>query len=261
MLVHTIRALGMACFLVNGVSLAPADDPFVGKWKLNQAKSKVTGQQLKIEAFTGNRYRITFGPVSDTLIPDGTDQPVQFGRTRSLKPVTPDTWKLVSRKDGRTVTEETWKLSPDGRTLTMEITGTRPDGSTYQDRMETQRVAGTCGFAGTWESTKVNAGSPDDFEIQPYEGDGLSFITPSQNDTLSMRFDGKDYPVTGPNVAPGATSSGRRVNERTLELTDKVNGKVVDTMQYKVSPDSRTLTLTDREKGQSKPAIFVYEKK
>ncbi len=76
-----------------------------------------------------------------------------------------------------------------------------------------------------------------------------------------MKFDGKDYPETGPNVAPGSASSGHRVNEHTLELTDKVQGQVIDTMQLKVSADGKTLTLTYREKGQSKPLVFVYQRK
>ena len=111
-----------------------------------------------------------------------------------------------------------------------------------------------------WESTNVKIGSPAEFEIQPYEGGGLSLITPAYKDTLNIKFDGKDYPETGPNVAPGSASSGRRVNERTLEITDKVKGQVLDTTEFKVSPDGKTLTLTVHEQGQSKPLVFIYEK-
>jgi hypothetical protein len=51
-----------------------------------------------------------------------------------------------------------------------------------------------------------------------------------------MKFDGKDHPNQGPNLAPGSASSGRRVNERTLEMTDKKNGKIIGTQQIKLSP-------------------------
>ena len=44
-----------------------------------------------------------------------------------------------------------------------------------------------------------------------------------------MKFDGKDYPNVGPNVAAGSASSVRRVNQNTLEMTDKTNGKIADT--------------------------------
>ncbi len=140
------------------------------------------------------------------------------------------------------------------------MTGTRPDGTTFSDHLAAKRVAGTSGFAGTWETTSLKIGSPDEFDIQPYESDGLSFVVPAESDTISMKFDGKDYSETGPNVAPGSASSGHRVNEHTLEVTDKVQGQVMDTTQFKVSADGKTLTLTVHEKGQSKPLAFVYDR-
>ena len=75
-----------------------------------------------------------------------------------------------------------------------------------------------------------------------------------------MKFDGKDYEEKGPNVAPGSTSSGKRVNARTLEVTDKVNGEVMDHTKFEVSQDGKTLTLTIRETGQPKTLSIVYDK-
>ena len=34
-----------------------SNDPFTGKWKLNQSKSRITGEQLKITALGGKRQR------------------------------------------------------------------------------------------------------------------------------------------------------------------------------------------------------------
>ena len=58
----------------------------------------------------------------------------------------------------------------------------------------------------------------------------------------NLKFDGKDYPVEGRRAAPGSTSSARRVDERTLEITDKVNGEVTSTDLSELSPDLKTLT-------------------
>lgn len=258
MVMRTVQSMIIACLFLG--SLSAANDPFVGKWRLNQSKSKITGQQSKIEALGGNKYTITFGETSDTLVADGTDQPIHFGRTRAITEEGPNTWKLVDKKDGRTLGTGTWTLSQDGKTMAIDVTGTRPDGSTVHYQVTRKRIAGTSGFAGTWESTSVKIGSREKFEIEPYEGDGLSFISPAENATLSMKFDGKDYAENGPNVAPGSASSGRRVNERTLVLTDKVQNHVMDTAEFKVSPDGKTLTLTVHVKGQSKPLTFVYDK-
>jgi len=102
--------------------------------------------------------------------------------------------------------------------------------------------------------------SPDEWEIQAYEGDGLSFNTPAYKDTLSMKFDGKDYEEKGPNVAPGSMSSGKRVNAHTLEVTDKVKGEVMDHTRFEVSPDGKTLTLTVQGTGQANAQTVVYNK-
>jgi hypothetical protein len=121
-------------------------------------------------------------------------------------------------------------------------------------------MAGTMGFPGTWESTKLKIGSPMVWEIRPYDGNGLSFITPAEHEIQNMKFDGKDYPDTGPNVPAGSVSSGRRVDQRTLEMTDKIKGTVMDVTQFKLSPDLNTMTLTVRETGQSKPLTIVYDR-
>ncbi len=258
MLTRTVQSVIVICLFLG--SLSAATDPFVGKWKLNQAKSKITGEQVKVADLGGNKFTFTFGDVSDTLVANGTDQPVHFGQTNSLTAVSPNTWKIVAKKDGRTLYTQTLVLAPDGKTANSTVTGTRPDGSTFDNHATFKRIAGTTGFAGTWESTSVKIGSPQEFDIQPYESGGLSFVTPAERDTLSMKFDGKDYTETGPNVAPGSTSSGHRTDAHTLEVTDKVQGEVMDTTQFKVSPDGKTLTLAVHEKGQSKALTFVYDR-
>jgi hypothetical protein len=260
MLVRSVRTLGIASLFLIGVAAALADDPFVGKWKLNQSKSTMSGQQAKIDALGGNKYRFTYGEISNELVTDGTDQPFSFGRTRAISVERPDTWKVVDKKDGRTLGTATWKLSPDGGTMDLDVSGTNPDGSAFHDHVTRKRIAGTSGFAGTWENTSVNLGLPFEMEVQRYESDGLTFIFPAEKGKLSMKFDGKDYEETGPNAAPGSTSAGRRVNDRTIELTGKLKGNVMNTAVMEISSDGKTLSETVHPKGQSKPLVFVYEK-
>jgi hypothetical protein len=109
-------------------------------------------------------------------------------------------------------------------------------------------------------STDVKFTSPDEWHIEAYDGDGLTFNTPAYQDVLSMKFDGKDYEEKGPNVAPGSTSAGTRVDPHTLEVTDKVKGLVMDQTKFEVSQDGKTLTLTIRETGQPKALTVVYDK-
>jgi hypothetical protein len=251
-------SLALACLLAG--TLCAADDPFCGKWKLNQEKSKIAGEQMKIEDLGGNKYKFTFGNVSDTITADGTDQPAHFGRTISIAAEGPKNWKMVIKKDGKVISSMTHTLSDDGNTQTIKGTDTKADGSTSDFEVVEKRVGSGSGWGGTWESTEVKIGSPDEYDVEKYGASGLTFNAPAESDVLSMNFDGKDYEEKGPNVAPGSTSSGKRVDAHTLEVTDKVKGKVMDHTRFQVSEDGKTLTLTIHETGQPNALTIVYDK-
>ena len=62
-------------------------------------------------------------------------------------------------------------------------------------------------------------------------------------------------------VAPaGYTASARQINPRTIEITDKVKDKRVDTQRVEVSPDGKTLTFTVYVNSHDKPQIQVFDR-
>ena len=256
---RSFQLLLVAC-LATG-ALRAANDPFVGDWKLNPSQSTLT-DVMKVESLGVNKYAFDFvgDGSAETIVVDGTDQPGNFGTTLSVRVEGPDTWELVRKKDGRMLITASWKLSKDGNTLTDNFTGIEPKGSTYNLSYVYKRTARGSGFAGTWVSTSETVNSVFVLQVRPWEGDGISFIDPSEEQTTNVKFDGKDYPNLGPNVPPGAVSSIRRVNERTLEMTDKINGKIMDTQQIELSSDLKTLTMTVHTVGRSEPNILVFER-
>lgn len=259
MLDRTFRLLLVAC-LVTG-TLWAANDPFVGKWKVNQSKSKLN-DEMKVEVAGANRYAITFAPGAvDTVIADGSDQPGLRGTTLSITVKGPNNWEVIRKMKGRTLLTGYWTLSEDGKTLNDAYTEYAPDGSTSSLPYVYERTAGSSGFPGTWDSESEKAKSGIELQIQPYEGDGLSFNSPDAEMAKKMKFDGTDYPDLDPSVAPGSASSGRRLNERSLEITDKFKGKITGTRQIELSTDLRTLTMTVRLVGQNKPKnILVFDR-
>ena len=102
--------------------------------------------------------------------------------------------------------------------------------------------------------------SPYLMQVKEFEGDGLSFITPEHR-TKNVKFDGKDYPNEGPGGERGLTSSMRRVDERYLVMTDKANGKVIETDEIGLSADRKTLTITKHIPGHDKRIVMVFERK
>ena len=55
---HTIQLLLVTCLASGTVS--EANEPFVGEWKLDPSKSKLT-DQMKVESVAGNKYAFDFG--------------------------------------------------------------------------------------------------------------------------------------------------------------------------------------------------------
>jgi hypothetical protein len=123
-----------------------------------------------------------------------------------------------------------------------------------------QRTTGTSGFAGTWESSSVAVNFSLVLKIAPYDGGGLSIISPTSDKPKDLSFDGKDRPNASSNAAAGTTYSARRISEHAVEITDKLNGKIVDTQQYALSSDLKTLTLTIHRVGMHTPNIFVFDR-
>jgi hypothetical protein len=238
-----------------------ATDPFAGTWKLNPAKSKLT-DQMKVEAAGPNKFTFIFsGDNAETIVADGTDQPGIFGTTFAVTVLSPHQWKVVRKTGGRVTISAIWDLSSDGNTLTDNFTGYRADGSTTNLLYVYTRTTGTSGFAGTWESTAEQVKSVYEMQVQTYDDNGLSFINPAQKMTKSIKFDGKDYAARGPNLPSGYATSGRRLSDRAVELTDKIDGKVLDTQQVEVSPGGETLTITTHIPGQAKPNIQVFDRR
>jgi hypothetical protein len=226
MLNRILKLLLVTC-LATG-TLWAADDPFAGKWKINPSNSKIT-DEMKVEAAGENKYAFTFVPGAvDTIVADGTDHPTPDGTTLSVTVEGPNNWKVVRKKDGRRIISAIWTLSADGKTLDDDFTQYPPDGSPINVRLAYQRSAGSSGFTGTWDSVSSSGlDSNIELEIRPYEGDGLTLISPVAGGTQNIKFDGKD---------------NRRVNQRSLEMTNTSQGNVRVT-QIEVSADLKTLTI------------------
>ena len=126
---------------------------------------------------------------------------------------------------------------------------------------------------GTWKlndaKSKMATGSPVNTTVA-YEaaGDSVKVTTdgtgsdgkPTHSEWTG-KFDGKDYPVTGDPSAD--TRAYTKVNDHTLSLTNKKDGKVTVSGRAVVSADgkSRTVTLSRTDAaGKKVTSTAVYDK-
>ena len=258
MLNRTFILLVATC--LTGTNLLAADVSFVGKWKINLAKSVITGFPGTIEDVGHGEFKFIFGDDIDLMVMDGKEHPTKYGTERTFTKVGPNHWTTEYKRDGKLTGSDDWRISEDEKTITFLTAGTRADGTNYKGETKFKRTAGTVGLAGTWESTEIDPNNYSDWVIEPFEGDGLAVTIPSSKERHAVKFDGKDYPNEGPRVAPGATTAGKRIDEHTIELVNKLKGKVLDTARIELSADGKTFTLTDTYPGVEKKEIDVYER-
>ena len=114
-----------------------ADNPNVGSWKLNEAKSKIPAGAMKnnsvVYTMEGDSLKcvVEGEDASGNAIHsewtgkfDGKDYPLtgdSSADTRSIKQVDEHHYKLASKKDGKVVNSGTIMLSSDGMSRTVTV--------------------------------------------------------------------------------------------------------------------------------------------
>jgi hypothetical protein len=252
-MLRRLSPLLLAAFLATS-PLWAATDPFIGQWKLDPSRSKLS-DEMKVTQIGQNRYAFDFGAGKpETIVTDGTDQPGLAGTTLSVAAEGPN-WKVVRKMGARKLLTATWTLSKDGNSLTDDFTSFAHDGSSSNVIYLYKRMAPGSGFAGRWVSKSETMNSVVMLQVKPDENKGLSFAIPSDDLTISAIFDGKYHPNAG-----GFASSARRLSAHALEIFLKPKGKITQTRQIELSPDLRTLTMTVHKAGKDVPDIYVFER-
>ena len=135
----------LALFAVS-VGLKAAEDPMLGSWKLNVAKSKFgSGPAIKVEtnqveSFGGNGIKLT----AQITRADGTNVTESYAGTFDGKPfsvagdanvdtaylmrIDAHTMERINKKAGKPTTTMKYVVSKDGKTKTVTITGTTAKG-------------------------------------------------------------------------------------------------------------------------------------
>jgi hypothetical protein len=142
---RTILFTLLLCFVCAGVCLA--DDPMIGTWKLNEAKSKIGAGSPKLTTVVyeaaGDNVKVTADGTGGDGKPlhsewtgkfDGKDYPVTGDPntdTRSYKKVNDHTLASTNKKGDKVTITARGVVSADGKTRTVTITGTDSKGKKF----------------------------------------------------------------------------------------------------------------------------------
>jgi hypothetical protein len=250
-----------AVIIVAGAAaLTAADAAYVGKWKLNPAKSNFGETTVTFEQAPGGGFKLTSSGQSFTFNTDGKDYPTPFGTVDVWKSQDAYTWEETTKTNGKVTSTTRWKLSPDGKSLTADSKNIKADGQTSNDSQTFQRVSGSSGLAGKWKTMNVKIGSPGTVTIAANGADGVTLTFVEEKGTCAPKFDGKDSPATGPIWPSGWSCTVAKSGANALDVTWKKDGKVMSKDLFTPSADGKTLTDDGTVPGLSEKTKAVYER-
>lgn len=132
-----ILAAAVVLGTLSTAALAQSNDPLVGTWKLNVAKSKgvKSGSTIIEAAGKGIKFVVDLVPTDGapthwefTANFDGKEYPVTgsspYGNTVSVTRANERTMTITSKQDGKVMTTANIVVSADGKTRTTTIKGT-----------------------------------------------------------------------------------------------------------------------------------------
>jgi hypothetical protein len=149
------------------------------------------------------------------------------------------------RKGGKVTGTDTATVSGDGKTLTevfVDYTGAQPAKGTSASSRLTAGPAGSHALSGTWQQSKFSDGSESLVTVKfASTADELKMEWNGQS--YDAKFDGKEYPVK--NDPGNTTVSLKRIDDHTIEETDRRNGKITDVIRTTASADGKTINVMD----------------
>jgi hypothetical protein len=239
---------------------AAADAPYAGKWKMNVAKSNFGDTTVTYEQGSGGEMKATADGQSYTFKTDGKDNMTPWGMTVAWKSIDAKTWETTEKANGKVTGTSTLKLSGDGKLMTIDSKRNKADGSISNDTMTFERVSGGPGLAGKWKTRNLKTSSPETMALTPKGSDGLALSLGNEGAVCDAKFDGKDYPATGPMWPAGWTCSIAKSGDRAIDLTWKKDGKPMYNSKLTASADGKTLTEVGSAIGVNEKFTVVYDR-
>jgi hypothetical protein len=116
-------------------------------------------------------------------------------------------------------------------------------------------------FIGKWKLNPIKVQAPtENWEISANGDDGLTMKIVDYDAVCSVKFDGEDYPRTGPTMPKSFMMSAKKTGARTVEFTEKMDGKVVFSDVFSVSSNGKTLVDEATPAGPKEKIKIVYDK-
>jgi hypothetical protein len=248
----------VAIAMLVATSTALAENPWVGKWKLDPSQSKLTGDTIHFASGAGGEMTYTSEGHASKFKLDGQPYKSWTGAEETWKKVDDNTFESHVTRDSTDLGTNTWTIGSDGKSLKVESKGKHPDGSSFDDTAEYVRVAGKSGLDGSWKSTKADVNEDRSMEMAADGDKGMLWTIPNEKATVSLKIDGKDYTAQGPTVPKDLTLALTPVSSHSFKMMEKLNGAPIWHGTYTLSADGKKMTVVGSPAKTNEPTTEVY---
>jgi len=241
---------------------ALAASPFDGTWMMRPGSFHGSDKPY-VFVVDQNEFRCENCGAPLSVKPDGQFHEVTGHGYDSIaaKLVDSRTLELTRRKDGKVLGIETFTASPDGaqlRVRVVEKSGEKPVTSHFvlKRSSDSRPEEGKHAVSGSWliTSFRETGGQPTTLKMTD---DGFSWSQNGQH--YEAKFDGNPVAIEGDPTHPMA--SVKKLSEGKVQETDTLNGKPIDETIFAVSPDGKSITVTDTDPQSGHTDSFVLDRR
>jgi hypothetical protein len=243
----------LLCIVAVGISAAAvnAADLFTGTWMENRDQRKYDDRPSKISYDryeNGIKFSTASGPVYAAK-PDEKDYPLLSGAPATdklrLKKIDDNTYETSIHRGKRQVSSERIEVSDGGRKLTRRTTSWDDEGKATTNVLVYARDGGPADDAPlygkwVWDRSQTKWGGEPQTVTISSDPNGWKYQFTGYKAAHSVKFDGSETPVP---ETKGVTVSGKRMDDRNVELTFNREGKVQSVIHFTPSEDGKQLNL------------------
>jgi hypothetical protein len=255
-------SIAAAALFAATTALSPASDSaYDGTWKIDLAKSKLTGNTFTYAAAAGGKVRYSNGSSASYVFAcDGKPYPTIPGETVTCSKGGAMGYSLAFTTKGKLEGTETDTVAGDGKMLTIVNHDTYGNGKTATTTTQFVRVGSGTGPIGEWKSAKTHSSSPNAFTLAATPTT-MNYEAKLSGTKVVLKLDGTKSPIVGATVPPGLFVIVKSAGPTTFSFAVLAGGKETGDSTWTLSSDAKTLSWTSWVPGKKAEATTaVYEK-
>jgi hypothetical protein len=233
---------------------AIAQSSFDGTWKLDVGTLPTPNRPL-VWLLQNGVYDCKSCTPPIRVKADGQDQitPGQSYDTISVTVIDNRTVREIEKKDGRTVSDETFVVSDDDKTVTDQFVGWK-----LIARRLRKGPPGSHALSGSWQPVKMESTAGKDLLVTYKLERNILIMSRPTGQSYRAPLDGTEVPYSGdPNVI---AVSVKRIDANTIEETYKFDRKAPSVARATVSADGNSMTIAVKDFDAGTTTQFTASK-